>query len=89
MTTRILVFGDNEETGNLCTLYLRSKGYEVFNYPNPVSCALVSQQECVCPRDHACADIIISEMGMDGMTGLELIRHQRDKGCRVLLKTRL
>jgi CheY-like chemotaxis protein len=82
--TRILVFGDHEELGSLCTLYLRSKGYEVFHFPSPTACALIAQQNCTCPRDHVCADILITEMDMEGMTGLDLIRHQRDRGCRAL-----
>jgi len=84
MTTRILVFGDHEKPGNLYSLFLRSKGYEVFNFPSPATCALVARQACTCPREHVCADILIADMDMEGMTGLELIRHQRDCGCLVL-----
>jgi CheY-like chemotaxis protein len=83
-STRILVFGDHEELGNLCTLYLLSKGYEVFHFPSPTTCALIAGQKCTCPRDHVCADILIAEMEMEGMTGLDLIRHQKDRGCRAL-----
>jgi len=85
-STRILVFGDHEELGNLCTLYLLSKGYEVFHFPSPSTCALIARQKCTCPRDHVCADILITEMEMEmeGMTGLDLIRHQKDRGCRAL-----
>jgi len=82
--TRILVFGDHDEKGNLYSLFLRSKGYEVFHFPSPASCALIAQQKCTCPRNHVCADILIAVMEMDGMTGLELIRQQRDRGCRIL-----
>jgi len=84
MTTRILVFGDHEEIGNLYSLFLRSKGYEVFHFPSPATCALIAQQKCTCSREHVCADILIAEMDMEGMTGLDLIRHQRERGCRTL-----
>jgi CheY-like chemotaxis protein len=84
MTTRILFFGDHDEIGNLYTLFLRSKGYEVFHFPSPATCALVAQQMCCCPREHVCADLLIADMEMEGMTGLELIRHQKEKGCRSL-----
>ena len=79
---RILFFGDHEETGNLYSLFLRSKGYEVFHFPSPVTCALINKQMCTCPRDHVCADMMIAAMEMEGMTGLELIRHQNERGCR-------
>lgn len=81
---RILVFGDPEETGNLYSLFLRFKGYEVFNFPTPSTCALVSQKKCTCPRDQVCADIILVDMEMEDMTGLELIRQQSERGCHVL-----
>jgi len=84
MAARILVFGDVEVTGNLYSLYLRSKGYEVLYFPSPATCALVTQQKCTCPRSHVCADVFLADMVMAGMTGLELIRHQREKGCHAL-----
>lgn len=84
ITTRIIFFGDEEGICGLYSLYLRSKGYEVFHYPSPMSCALMSQQKCTCPRDHVCADIIITEMEMEGMSGLDLMRHQYERECRVL-----
>lgn len=81
---RILVFGDHEELGNLYSLFLRSKGYEVFHFPTPATCALVAQEICTCPREHVCSDLLIADMDMEGVTGLELIRHQQERGCRVL-----
>ena len=84
MTTRIIFLGDLEEIGGLYNLYLRSKGFEVFNFPSPNDCALIAQQKCTCSQDYACADIIIAQMDMDGMSGLELIKHQREKGCHTL-----
>jgi len=84
LTTRILVFGDHEELGSLYSLFLRSKGYEVFHFPSPATCALITKQKCTCPRDYVCADILIADMDMEGMTGLDLIRHQKDRGCLAL-----
>lgn len=79
---RILFFGDHEEAGSLYSLFLRSKGYEVLHFSSPATCALINKQMCRCPRDHVCADMMIADMGMEGMTGLELIRHQNERGCR-------
>jgi len=36
-----------------------------------------------CPVDHACADIIISDVNMPSKTGLELIKDRQQKGCKV------
>jgi len=84
ITTRIIFFGDQEGICGLYSLYLRSKGYDVFHYPSPMSCAVMSQQKCTCPRNHVCADIIITEMEMEDMSGLDLFRHQYERGCRSL-----
>lgn len=88
MTTRIIFLGDKEDVGNLYSLFLRSKGYEVHHFPSPSTCALITQKLCTCPRDHLCADIIIAELDMDGMSGLELFRHQTEKGCHALLRNK-
>jgi len=82
--TRILFFGNQEEISSLYSLFLRSKGYEVLHFPSPNACALVNKQTCTCPREHVCADMIIADMEMAGMTGLELFRHQNERGCRAL-----
>jgi len=82
--TRILFFGNQEDINSLYILFLRSKGYEVLHFHSPTICALINKQTCTCPRDHVCADMVISDMDMEGMTGLELIRHQYERGCRAL-----
>jgi YesN/AraC family two-component response regulator len=35
-----------------------------------------------CPLDHACADIIISDVNMPIQTGLELIKDRKQNGCK-------
>lgn len=82
--TRILIFGDKENTASLYCIFLRSKGYEVLHYPSPATCALVARQTCACPRDHVCADMLLAEMDMEGITGLELIQRQSERGCRAI-----
>jgi CheY-like chemotaxis protein len=82
--TRILFFGNQEEINSLYSLFLRSKGYEVLHFQSPSACALIKKQTCSCPRNHVCADMMISDMDMEGMTGLELIRQQYERGCRAL-----
>ena len=83
-TPRILFFGDHDELGNVYSLFLRSKGYEVFHFPSPVTCAIAKEGKCRCSRDHVCTDLLIVDLDMEGMTGLDLIRHQAERGCRSL-----
>lgn len=81
MKLRILVFEDDFTIRKPICNFLRAKGYEVLDFPSPLTCALVSEKQCACPREHACADLVITDMNMPGMTGLELIRMLADKGC--------
>lgn len=81
MQRRILLFEDEEAVRKLYGIYLRSKGYEVLEFATPVTCALIAENRCTCPRDYACADMIITDMNMPQMSGLELIRYQLAKGC--------
>lgn len=80
--TRIIIFGDKENICGLYSSFLRSKGYEVLHYPDPATCAVVARQTGTCPRDHVCADMFLAEMDMEGITGLELIQRQSERGCR-------
>jgi len=81
MRTRILLFEDEATTRRMLTTFLRAKGFEVLDFTSPVNCALVTEQKCSCPREHACADVIITDMNMPHMSGLELVRFQLEKGC--------
>lgn len=82
MTVRILVFEDDTSTREFLAEGLRKRGYEVLAFPSPVTCSLVADQACLCPREHACADIVITDMNMPCMTGLEFIWYQYQKQCK-------
>lgn len=82
MPTRILLFEDDPDTRKLFCTFLEAHGFEVLAFPSPLSCSLVTRGGCWCPREHVCADVIITDMKMPGMTGLELIRFQRDHACK-------
>jgi len=89
MKTRILLFEDEHTIRKpLCT-FLRAKGYEVLDFPSPMTCTLVAEQKCTCSRDRACADLVITDMKMPGMTGLELIRMMAEKGCHASARDKI
>lgn len=82
MQPRTIIFEDDTSLRRLLSTVLRGRGHEVLDYASPVTCALVVEGRCRCPRERACADIIMTDMRMPGMTGLELIRLQHDLGCK-------
>ena len=83
MRIRALVFEDNENMRDLLCELLGARGYEVLAFSDPSGCPLNSVGACPCQLDEACADIIISDVQMPHVTGLEFIEGQREKGCKV------
>lgn len=83
MRPRILIFEDNDILRSTLKYILNEQGYEVFAFSQPRMCQLHDSANHNCPVDHACADIIISDVNMPTKTGLELIKEREQKGCIV------
>jgi len=81
---RILVFDDHQEILDLLQAVLDSRGgYEVLTYPHPGACPLIDGNEsCSCPDGQACTDIILSDINMPVMRGMDFIEKQIGKGCQ-------
>jgi len=62
--------------------YFKGRGYEVFAFPDPKTCPLSSLESCHCHFRQACADIIITDLNMPFMRGLDFLESQLEKGCR-------
>lgn len=83
VNVRVLFFEDEALIRGSISTYLRRKGYEVLDFPSPLFSVLASAETCTCPTDYACTDIIVTDMNMPGMTGLDFIRMSATKSCRV------
>ncbi len=62
---------------------LSEMGYEVLGSSAPFSCPVFLDSKCSCPVDTPCTNIIITDINMPDMTGIEFIENQKIKGCRV------
>jgi len=80
---RILIFDDNDILRSTLKYIINKRGYEVFTYSEPKMCHAFDSVNHMCPVDHACADVIISDVNMPTQTGLDLIRERQQKGCKV------
>ena len=83
MKIRAFVFDDNRELRSLLTSILTNRGYEVIPYEGPTYCPVYLDKKRTCPHDHPCVDIIVTDMQMPNVTGLEFIENQVEKNCRI------
>ena len=83
MRPRVLIFEDNDILRSTLKYILNERGYEVFTFSDPIMCRGYDSINHKCSVDHACADIIISDVNMLTKTGLELIEERQQKGCKV------
>ncbi len=63
---------------------LQGCGCEVQTFPDPTACPVFRTPECDCPMDSPCADVLISDIMMPNMSGIELFKLQRKRGCKAL-----
>lgn len=62
---------------------LESRGYEVHSYSEPMFCPIFLDSECICSLVFPCTDIIITDLNLPNVTGLDFIEHQIEIGCKV------
>ena len=82
MRLRVFVFEDDELVRSLLWRMLDMRGYEVFTFPDPHLCPLHVSKACQCAPGQACGDVIISDLDMPNVRGLEFVEAQLAKGCK-------
>lgn len=80
---RVLLYDDDQIVLDMLKLFFTRRGYEVFDYIEPVVCPLKKNPATRCDNFQPCVDVIISDYQMPVMTGIELLQNQSKKGCKV------
>jgi CheY-like chemotaxis protein len=62
---------------------LEERGHEVFSYKDPSDCPLGFLTECKCNHMNFCSDVIISDVSMPFVNGLDFVESLRGKGCKI------
>jgi DNA-binding response OmpR family regulator len=81
MQKRALIFDDEELIRFLYRDVCQKHGYEVFEFSSPAHCPLHARNQCVCAAGEACTDVIISDLDMPKVKGLDFVEAQIRKGC--------
>lgn len=82
MNYRALIFDDDKDIRKVLWLIFDNRGYEVFTFPHPATCPLSTKDICPCEEQQSCADVIISDIDMPVINGVDFIEEQINKGCR-------
>jgi DNA-binding response OmpR family regulator len=85
---RAVIFDDEPIVLKMLEMFLAKRGYEVFSSLEPVVCLVFSNNERNCHDDKPCADIMITDYKMPGMTGFELMKRQNEKGCGIDIRNK-
>jgi Response regulator containing CheY-like receiver, AAA-type ATPase, and DNA-binding domains len=83
MELRAIVLDDEYAMRTLIGEILEERGYDVHVSSEPFSSPIFLESKCDCPVDTPCANILITDINMPNMTGLEFIKHQKKKGCKI------
>lgn len=59
------------------------KGHNVFVFPDPTICPLFKISHCDCSKDYSCVDVIIADVGMPNMGGIDFFERQMQRGCKI------
>ena len=85
---RAIVCDDDHQILELFRSMLEKRGYEVLTAETPVTCAFYSDHADSCPQHNRCTDVLITDNSMPGMTGLELLEIQHQRGCKLTSKNK-
>ena len=83
MKYRLIVLEDNDIIRSALGQFFESLGYEVYSFQDPSLCPLYGKQFCDCPLEHACSDVILSDINMLQVKGIDFVKDMRQKGCKV------
>ena len=82
MRRRAVLFDDEPLIRELLWRVFEQRGYEVLTFHDPSPCPLHEIQSCPCPVGTLCADIIISDLKMPNVNGLDFLASLIGKGCQ-------
>ena len=82
MRTRVLIFDDDPLIRQMLWAVCDRRDYEVFTFPDPGLCPLHTVERCPCGEDEICADIILSDLAMPNVPGLDFVESMIHKDCR-------
>jgi len=81
---RIIVIDDDTAINLLLKTALTKLGHHVLTFHDPTACPcpVLKKAICFCPQELPCADVIISDIVMPNMSGIDFFKRQKAGGCK-------
>lgn len=78
---RILILDDDADIRDLLQTALAGKGHDVTTYADPSEFPFLHSKSCPCEPDNSCADVLIADLVMPKIEGIEFVKKLKDEGC--------
>lgn len=77
-----MVFEDNLQIRGMMVAYLEARGYDVYDYAEPLHCPVYAEGACACSDGQCCCDILITDIEMPRTSGLDMVERMQNNGCK-------
>lgn len=89
MRGRVVIVEDDEVIREILRDFFSKKGLEVLEASEPLTCPVyVNDEPCACPEGTVCGDLLITDMNMPRMNGLQFIDAQIKHGCKGITRNK-
>jgi len=80
---RVIIFEDEKTLRDLFTLIIEGNGYDVALYESPGHFPIHICTDCLKNGNKRCADILLTDIAMPKVSGLDFIEDRLTKGCKI------
>ena len=80
---RALIYDDDVNVLDMLKAFLTRRGYEVLAFNEPIICPIYEKMAACCEKVYPCADITITDFNMPRMNGIQLLKFQSQRNCKI------
>ncbi len=81
---RAVIVDDEPFIRNMLKDFFLLRGYEVLSYGDgAMACPVYGTDDGRCMNDRPCSDVLLTDFMMPQMNGVQFLKHQKRKGCKL------
>jgi CheY-like chemotaxis protein len=82
VTRKAIILDDDPVILSLLATLLARRGYEVITFTSPAQCPIYTDKTCPCTLEAPCPEIILTDLDMPAVTGIEFLATLQKKRCK-------